>query len=143
MIAVFQHQEEKFVENQLPGNDYIQLYFEEAHNLFPKDEDLDTPDIYKRIAKEGAKFHIGMIYSTQSVTTINPDLLAQTENFFIAHMSSQDELRALIKTNLFFKNFERDILKAKTVGYLRIMTRSHRYVIPAQIKKFSPNQSEE
>ena len=141
-MAVFQHQEEKFVENQLQENNYVQLYFEEAHNLFPKDEDTNTSDIYKRIAKEGAKFHIGMIYSTQSVTTINPDLLAQTENFFIAHMSSQDELRALIKTNLFFKNFERDILKAKTVGYLRIITRSHRYVIPVQIKKFTAEQIE-
>ena len=141
--GVFHHQEEKFVENQLPEDSYIQLYFEEAHNLFPKDEDNEAPDIYKRIAKEGAKFHIGMIYSTQSVTTINPDLLAQTENFFIAHMSSQDELRALIKTNLFFKNFERDILKAKTVGYLRIITRSHRYVIPVQIKKFAAEQIED
>ena len=140
---MFQHQEEKFVENRLPGNDYIQLYFEEAHNLFPKEEDKNASDIYKRIAKEGAKFHIGMIYSTQSVTTINPDLLAQTENFFIAHMSSQDELRALIKTNLFFKNFERDILKAKTVGYLRIITRSHRYVIPVQIRKFTAEQTED
>ena len=80
--GVFHHQEEKFVENQLPEDSYIQLYFEEAHNLFPKDEDNEAPDIYKRIAKEGAKFHIGMIYSTQSVTTINPDLLAQTEKFF-------------------------------------------------------------
>ena len=58
-------------------------------------------------------------------------------------MSSQDELRALIKTNLFFKNFERDILKAKTVGYLRIITRSHRYVIPVQIKKFAAEQIED
>ena len=138
--GVFQHQEEKFVENRLEKDEYIQLYFEEAHNLFPKEEDSKNTDIYKRIAKEGAKFHIGMVYSTQSVTTISPDLLAQTENFFIAHLSSQDEVKALIKTNIFFEGYQRDILKAKTVGYLRIITHSHRFVIPVQIKKFDLKQ---
>lgn len=137
--AVFHHQERKFVKNMLNNDNFIQIYFEEAHNLFPKDDDSGIPDIYKRVAKEGAKFHIGMVYSTQSVTTINSDLLAQTENFFIAHMSSQDELKALIKTNIFFENYKFDILRAKTVGYMKIITRSHRFVIPTQIKKFELN----
>ena len=139
--AVFQHQEEKFVENNLSKDNYVQIYFEEAHNLFPKEDDQDVPDIYKRIGKEGAKFHIGMIYSTQSVSSINPDLLAQTENFFITHLLSQDEVRILNKTNLFFSNYERDILKGKTVGYLRIFTRSNRFVIPVQINKFESQSS--
>jgi len=140
--AVFLHQQQKFVEDRLGTEEFIQLYFEEAHNLFPKEEDDYLDEIYKRIAKEGAKFHIGMIYSTQSVTTIDPDLLAQTENFFIAHISSQDEVRALVKNNIFFENYERDILRAITVGYLRIMTRSHRFVIPVQIDKFESNELE-
>src|SRR5690242_16464871 len=38
--AVFQHQVEKFTNNNL-GDHYVQLYFEEAHNLFPRtDTDL-------------------------------------------------------------------------------------------------------
>lgn len=32
--AVFSHQERKFVGNNLGGH-FVQLYFEEAHNLFP------------------------------------------------------------------------------------------------------------
>ena len=73
--AVFNHQNDKFTNNHL-GNHFVQLYFEEAHNLFPsKDEPNDT---YSRFAKEGAKYHIGTVYSTQSPTTIYADLLAQT-----------------------------------------------------------------
>ncbi|MGC1132126.1 MAG: DUF87 domain-containing protein [Nitrososphaeraceae archaeon] len=133
--AIFHHQVEKFSNNAL-GNHYLQLYFEEAHNLFPaRDEGMD---IYRRIAKEGAKYHIGMVYSTQSVTTINKDLLAQTENFFIAHLSSQDEVNALAKVNVAYESLKDDILQAKTVGYIRMLTRSHRFVVSVQARKFTP-----
>jgi len=133
--AVFNHQVDKFSNNAL-GNHFVQLYFEEAHNLFPaRDEGMD---IYRRIAKEGAKYHIGMVYSTQSVTTINKDLLAQTENFFIAHLSSQDEVNALAKVNVTYESLKDDILQAKTVGYIRMLTRSHRFVVSVQARKFTP-----
>jgi len=133
--AVFNHQVDKFTNNALSDH-YVQLYFEEAHNLFPaRDEGMD---IYRRIAKEGAKYHIGMVYSTQSVTTINKDLLAQTENFFIAHLSSQDEVNALAKVNVAYESLKEDILQAKTVGYIRMLTRSHRFVVSVQARKFTP-----
>jgi hypothetical protein len=133
--AIFNHQVDKFTNNAL-GSHFVQLYFEEAHNLFPaKDEGMD---IYRRIAKEGAKYHIGMVYSTQSVTTINKDLLAQTENFFIAHLSSQDEVNALAKVNVAYESLKDDILQAKTVGYIRMLTRSHRFVVSVQARKFTP-----
>lgn len=133
--AIFNHQVDKFTDNAL-GNHFVQLYFEEAHNLFPaRDEGID---IYRRIAKEGAKYHIGMVYSTQSVTTINKDLLAQTENFFIAHLSSQDEVNALAKVNVAYESLRQDILQAKTVGYIRMLTRSHRFVVSVQARKFTP-----
>lgn len=135
---IFHHQETKFTDKSL-ANDFVQLYFEEAHNLFPKDDKAQM-DIYRRIAKEGAKYHIGMIYSTQSVTSINKDLLAQTENFFVAHMSSQDEVLALSRVNSLYSNITDDLLKARTVGYVRMLTRSHRFVVPVQISKFNPQK---
>lgn len=139
--SIFSHQVEKFSNNKL-GNHYLQLYFEEAHNLFPAKEGNEV-DIYRRIAKEGAKYHIGMVYSTQSVTTINKDLLAQTENFFIAHLSSQDEVNALAKVNVAYESLKGDILQAKTPGYIRMLTRSHRFVISVQADKFSAKVSQE
>jgi len=131
--AVFAHQVTKFTNNQLE-NHFIQVYFEEAHNLFPRTE--DEPTIYTRFAKEGAKYHIGMVYSTQSPTTINRDLLAQTENFFIAHLSSQEEVNALAKMNISFDGLQGDILRCNTLGYMRMLTRSHRFVVPLQARKF-------
>ncbi|MEW6125700.1 MAG: DUF87 domain-containing protein [Acidobacteriota bacterium] len=133
--AVFEHQVEKFSNDRL-GNHFIQIYFEEAHNLFPRHE--DPTKIYNRFAKEGAKYQIGMVYSTQSPTTVNGDLLAQTENFFIAHLSSQDEVNALAKMNVAYESLKDDILRAKTPGYIRMLTRSHRFVVPVQAFKFEP-----
>lgn len=132
--AVFQAQETKFVSNTL-GNRFVQLYFEEAHNLFPPDS-KDLTGVYARFAKEGAKFHIGMVYSTQSPSTINRELLAQTENFFVGHLSSQDEVKALARVQIAFSGVEDDILRAKTPGYMRMLTMSHRFVIPTQAFRF-------
>lgn len=135
--AVFSHQEKKFVSNSL-GNHFVQLYFEEAHNLFPPDS-KDLTGVYARFAKEGAKFHIGMVYSTQSPSTINKELLAQTENFFVGHLSSQDETKSLARVQIAFSGIEDDILRAKTPGYMRMLTMSHRFVIPMQAHKFEAN----
>jgi len=134
--AVFSHQVERFSKDEL-GNTYIQMYFEEAHNLFPPTK--EPKDIYSRLAKEGAKYHIGIVYSTQSPSTISSDLLAQTENFFVAHMSSREEVNALAKTNVAYESVKEDILRAKTPGYIRMLTRSHRFVVPIQALKFNPS----
>ncbi|ASI71503.1 DUF87 domain-containing protein [Bacillus cereus] len=132
--AIFTHQEKKFVSNNL-NKHFIQLYFEEAHNLFPIN-DKEVTGVYARFAKEGAKFHIGMIYSTQSPSTINKELLSQTENFFVGHLSSTDETKSLSRVQVAFLGIENDILRSKTPGYMRMLTLSHRFVIPIQAKKF-------
>ena len=131
---MFSHQEIKFTSNTLGGH-FIQLYFEEAHNLFPRDT-KDLTGVYARFAKEGAKFHIGMVYSTQSPSTINKELLAQTENFFAAHMSSQDETNVLAKLQVQYEGLQQDILHTRTPGYMRMITFSNRFVIPVQVNKF-------
>jgi hypothetical protein len=136
--AVFYHQTDKFTNNRL-GTHYVQLYFEEAHNLFGYNDNSDETRIYRRFAKEGAKYHIGMVYSTQSPSTVNSDLLAQTENFFVAHLASQDDTNKLAKVNIAYDSIKNDILQAKTIGYMRMLTRSHRFVVSMQAKKFSPS----
>jgi hypothetical protein len=138
--AVFSAQEQKFVSNTL-GDRYVQLYFEEAHNLFPPDS-KDLTGVYARFAKEGAKFHIGMVYSTQSPSTINRELLAQTENFFVGHLSSQDEAKSLARVQIAFDGVEQDILRAKTPGYMRMLTMSHRFIVPVQAFKFEATSAE-
>lgn len=138
--AIFRAQENKFSSNNL-NNHFITLYFEEAHNLFPRTS-KETTDVYSRFAKEGAKFHIGMVYSTQSPSTISQELLAQTENFFVGHVSSQDEAKSLGRVNVAFDGLEQDILRTKTPGYMRMLTQSHRFVVPVQAYKFEATSND-
>ena len=123
------------------GDKYIELYFEEAHNLFPPTT-KDNQDVYSRFAKECAKFHIGMVYSTQSPSTISKELLVQTENFFVGHLASSDEARSLTKAQIAFDGVEEDILRARTPGFMRMLTMSHRFVIPVQARLYNPKRGE-
>ena len=133
-LAIFAEQEHKFKMNALSGR-YVQIYFEEAHTIFPL-QDTAMTHVYARFAKEGAKFHIGIAYATQSPTTINPDLLAQTENFFIGHLSSQKEVDALCNLQVAFQGCENAIRFNRTPGLMQVLTQSHRYVVPMQAQLF-------
>jgi hypothetical protein len=134
--AVFRHQEAKFVTNQLQSR-YVQLYFEEAHMIFPANQPGQVTDIYSRFAKEGAKFHIGIVYSTQSPSTVNGELLSQTENFFIGHISNKKEFDLLGEVQHTFRSIGETVLKYRQPGYMHVLTHSHRYVVPVQAKVFS------
>ncbi|WP_233705485.1 ATP-binding protein [Helicobacter cinaedi] len=123
---------DKFTRDEKP--EYIQMYFEEAHNIFPKD-DKDLKNIYNRLAKEGAKLNIGISYSTQEVSSISPSILKNTQNWFISHLNSQDEIKFLEKY-YDFGDFSHNIMKNSDVGFGRIKTHSNNFIIPVQIKKF-------
>lgn len=131
---VFHHQEELFTKNLL-GDHYVQLYVEEAHNYFPT-KDTDNTDIFSRIAKEGAKYHMGLIYATQSPSTISGELLSQTENFVVAHLDSAHEVDALVKRSAPFAGVRENILRTRTSGYVHLLTASQRYPVPVQINSF-------
>ena len=134
-IAVFREQERKFVNNHL-NNKYIQIYFEEAHMIFPPNSG-NIIDVYSRFAKEGAKFNIGIVYCTQSPSTINRDLLSQTENFFIGHLSSDAEAAQLGTVQFAFKGIGQRIMMHRTPGLLHVLTHSHRYVVPMQANRYN------
>ena len=133
-LSIFHEQERKFVSNQLHGR-YVQIYFEEAHMIFPPNSG-NVIDVYSRFAKEGAKFNIGIVYSTQSPTTINCDLLSQTENFFIGHLSSHTEADYLSSVQSAFKGCQESIMRNRTPGLMQVLTYSHRYVVPIQAHQY-------
>lgn len=134
--TVFQRQNQLFNSATGLGSRFVMFYFEEAHRLFNKD-DSDLNSIYNLIAKEGAKLNIAMVYSTQSMTTISPDLLKNTDNFLIAHLDDDREAREVTRKYA-FRDVADDIQRIHSKGFVRMLTRSHRFALPVQIRRFEP-----
>ena len=127
---------DRFIHNK--PNNFIQFYFEEAHILFPKKEDKDLSKIYNRLAKEGAKLNIGVIYATQEVSSISSNILKNTQNWFIAHLNNDDEL-AEIRKYYDFRDFTEGLTRfssASDKGFVRMKTYSNPFVVPVQINQF-------
>lgn len=140
-MKIFQDAMDRFIKN-LPNN-FIQFYFEEAHNLFPKKEGSDLKQIYNRIAKEGAKLNLGMIYATQEVSSISSNILKNTQNWFIAHLNNSDETRELQKY-YDFSDFTTSLIKFSATndqGFVRMKTYSSAFVVPTQISLFPKDES--
>ncbi len=124
----------KFIGNETAN--FIQLYFEEAHNLFPKKQEQDLTLIYNRIAKEGAKLNLGLIYATQEVSSISANVLKNTQNWFVSHLNNQDELREVAKY-YDFEDFVESLRRATDKGFIRMKTYSNAFIVPVQIDRFT------
>lgn len=131
---VFTDGMKRFIDNE--DTNYIQLYFEEAHNLFPKKDDKDLSQIYNRIAKEGAKLRLGMVYATQEVSSISSNVLKNTQNWFVSHLNNQDELKEVQKF-YDFEDFVESLRRAPDRGFIRMKTYSNAFIVPVQIDRFS------
>ncbi len=115
----------------------IQIFIEEAHKLFNRDR-MNVPeeaDPYVRLAKEAAKYKIGLIYATQEVSSVDPIILSNTSNWIVAHLNNTSEVRELAKY-YDFEDFSELTLKAEDVGFVRLKTKSGRYIMPVQVDLF-------
>jgi hypothetical protein len=125
---------DRFVLNEAPN--FIQMYFEEAHNLFPRREERDLTIIYNRLAKEGQKLRIGLAYATQEVSSISSSILKNTQNWFVAHLNNREELKELDKY-YDFEDFTDSLRRTTDRGFTRMKTDSNTFIVPVQIDKFS------
>ena len=149
MRTIFAAQQQSFVNPEVDKNTgeikkppSVIVYVEEAHTLLPKGNETDTLNIWARVAKEGAKFNIGLVYSTQEPSTIQTNILKNTENWFVAHLNNTDETNQLKKYND-FADFTDSIIKVNETGFLRVRTLSSPYTLPVQIAKFEAPLSAE
>jgi hypothetical protein len=121
------------------GNDphRIQVYVEEAHRLFDREEfNKKSADPWVRLAKEAAKFEIGLVYATQEVSSVEPRVLANTHNWVVAHLNSAREIKEL--ANYYdFASFSDATLRSEDRGYVRLKTLSGKYIVPIQVDRFS------
>lgn len=122
----------------------IQIFLEEAHRLFNRErfaERLADDDPYVRLAREAGKYKLGMIYATQQVSSVEPDVLDNTANWLIAHLNSESEVR-LLRGRYEFDRFAEQTLRAEDPGFVRMKTRSSRFVIPIQVRRFDQEMIE-
>lgn len=132
---LFERQMAEMHAGRTPQN--VVLYVEEAHNLVGRKDELTGT--WPRIAKEGAKARIAFVYATQEPSSVHPNILANTENWFVTHLNNDDELRTLGKF-YDFGEFIGSLKAAQDVGFARIKTLSSPFVIPVQINRFTPEQ---
>ncbi|RMH43958.1 MAG: DUF87 domain-containing protein [Gammaproteobacteria bacterium] len=130
---IFQNSMAIFVQGKTPPN--IVVYIEEAHNLIGKG--MDLTETWPRLAKEGAKYRISLVYATQEVSSMHPNILANTENWFITHLNNAREVKELAQF-YDFADFGNSLIRAQDVGFARVKTLSSPFVVPVQIDKFDP-----
>ena len=118
----------------------IVVYAEEAHTLLPANN-ADLQSVWARIAKEGSKFRIGLVYSTQEPSSILANILKNTDNWFVAHLNSQSET-GKIKEYYDFEKFVGQILKVPDTGFLRMRCLSNPYIVPIQVNRFEAVRDE-
>jgi hypothetical protein len=116
---------------------HVVIYVEEAHNLIGRHEALT--EIWPTIAKEGAKARIAVVYATQEVSSIHPNILSNTENIIVSHLNNHNEISELAKY-YDFGDFAESLIRVQDVGFARVKTLSNPFVIPVQIDKFDPEK---
>ncbi|MET7427217.1 DUF87 domain-containing protein [Dactylosporangium sp. NPDC005555] len=116
----------------------MQIFLEEAHRLLHRDkfnQASQSSDPYVRLAKEAAKYQIGMIYATQEVSSVDDMILSNTANWVCAYMNNASETQRLAKY-YDFGDFTEQILTADDRGFVRLRTDSSPYTLPVQVSKF-------
>jgi DNA helicase HerA-like ATPase len=114
----------------------IQVVVEEAHRLFDRERaNKNDSDPWVRLAKEAAKYKIGLMYATQEVSSIDPRILSATHNWVIAHLNSDRETKELAHY-YDYGEFADEIRRSEDRGFVRMKTFSSKYIVPVQVAKF-------
>lgn len=138
---LIREQTERFASGSTEDLPKIQVVVEEAHNLFKRDN-KNEDDPWVTLAKEAAKLSIGLVYATQEVTGVDPQVLANTKNWVVAHLNNSREVNELSRY-YDFDAFGDAIIKSEDRGYVRMKTESSPYIIPVQIDLFGPEMINE
>lgn len=111
----------------------INIFIEEAHNVIGKKAEVDS--LWPRVAKEGAKYNIALIYATQEPSAIHESILSNTANLIVAHLNNEREINTICQYEDLI-DFKENIRRAEDVGLVKLRLISKPYTIPVQINRF-------
>jgi len=141
VLRILSRQNDVFTNNIDPP--LMQVFVEEAHTLFDRRRFAsDERDPWVTLAKEAAKFNIGLVYATQEVTGVDHSVLANTKNWVVAHLNNEGEVRELSKF-YDFGAYAESIVRAEDRGFVRLKTESCPFIVPVQVRMFGPEQINE
>lgn len=114
------------------------LIVEEAQNVLSSGIKEEGRDIFIKVAKEGRKFGISLIYITQQPGSIDESILSQTDNFFVMHLLNEEDINALRKANFHYSGCIANFLRNEAlVGNVYIYSAPYQpYVFPARAFEF-------
>ena len=138
MWKVFRKQQRMFTsgEDLPPWERQVLVYVEEAHNLLPRGGSKDVlATVWARAAKEGGKMNLGMVLATQAPSSVLPEILSETDNWFISHLNSDNEAK-VVERYLDFAHFIPQIRRVSEPGFIRLRTLSSGYTVPVQLDRF-------
>ena len=146
VMKVFNENKSNFIRHG--GSSLIRATFvlEEAHTVLS-----GTPgsqSAFVELAKEGRKYSLGGIFITQQPGSIPAEIISQGDNFFVFHLLSKTDLRALSDANAHYSSdIITQILNEPIRGKSYMWTSHQPFVIPLQVRNFEdpefarPNQS--
>ena len=114
------------------------VFIEEAQNYLSSEKVSAGSGIFERLAKEGRKFHIGLVYVTQQPSAIDEKISSQTENIIAMHLSNLSDTMILNKIKDKFDLLTTKFLKDEAQkGLAYLYAEPHQpFVLPAQVHKF-------
>ena len=138
MWKVFRAQQAMFtsLQNARPWQGHVLVYVEEAHNLLPRGGGRDVlSTVWARAAKEGGKMNLGMVLATQAPSSVLPEILSETDNWFISHLNSDAEAK-VVEGYQDFADFVPQIRRVAEPGFIRLRTLSAGFTVPVQLDRF-------
>jgi len=112
----------------------IVFAIEEAQSVIGSSQNVHT---FIELAKEGRKYQLGSIFITQQPGSISTDIISQGDNFFVFHMLSKGDLRALQNANAHYSDdILTQVLNEPVRGKSYFWSSPQPFVIPVQIRNF-------
>lgn len=90
------------------------VFVEEAQNLL-SDRQVREGNPIARLAKEGRKYNLGLVYVSQQPGAIAKEILTQTNTFFVLHLLSKVDIKALQDINPHYEGVIADFVQMESL----------------------------